>query len=138
MPIESVIDCQTDLIASGFIPNTDLNPLNPEDCKDVSEKGKSKSLLQAYEVAAEGQDLQYFKEMLADHANAMAQEEQRKEDAAAEKAAKADRKKRKSDAKVESADVDIDDVDDTAEVKKSAKKRKKVAESDDEEAEKVS
>ncbi len=123
---------------SAWIPNTDLNPLSPEDCKEVSEKGKAKSLLAAYEVASEGHDLTYFKEMLAAHASAMAEEEQRIQEIAAEKAAKAERKKRKSEAKVEADDVDMEDADNAAEVKKSAKKRKKVAESDDEEPEKVS
>ena len=123
---------------SAWIPNTDLNPLSPDDCKEVNEKGKSKSLLAAYEVASEGHNLEYFKEMLAEHANAMAEEEERKAALAAEKAAKADKKKRKSEPKAESEDVDMDDADDSAEVKKSAKKRKKVAESDDDETEKVS
>lgn len=115
-----------------------MSPLNPEDCKGVAEKGKSKALLAAYEVAAEAQNLQYFKEVLTEHANAMAAEEQRKDELAAEKAAKAERKKRKSDVKAEADDVDMEDADDVEEVKKSTKKRKKVAESEDEEPEKVS
>lgn len=104
----------------------------------MSEKGKGKALIAAYEVAAEGQDLQYFKELLTEHANAMAAEEQYREELAAEKAAKAERKKRKSEAKIETDDVDMEDADDAEEVKKSTKKRKKVAESEDEEPEKVS
>ena len=129
----------TNCSISGWIPNTDLTPLNPDDCKDVAAKGKGKALLAAYGVAGEGNNLAHFKELLTEHANAMAAEEQRREELAAEKAAKAaDRKKRKSAAKVETDDVDMKDVDDTTEVKKSAKKRKKAPESDDEQPEKVS
>ncbi|KIV84314.1 hypothetical protein, variant [Exophiala sideris] len=117
-----------------WIPNYDLVPLNPEDCKDVPEKGKSKSLLAAFAVAAEGHDLQYFKDMLNDHAAAMQADIDAKEAREAEKAVKADKKKRKSDAKVETEDVEMEDAD--AAPKKSSKKRKKEADSDDEESEK--
>ncbi|KIX02242.1 uncharacterized protein Z518_08181 [Rhinocladiella mackenziei CBS 650.93] len=119
-----------------WIHNTDLTPLNPEECKDVPEKGKSKSLLAAYQVAAEGNDLQFFKNMLDDHAAAMQAEIDAKEARAAEKAAKAERKKRKSEAKADTEDVDMDDADAVAEPKKSSKKRKKEIDSDDEESEK--
>jgi hypothetical protein len=126
-------------LRSAWIPNTDLAPLTPEECKEISEKGKGKALLAAYEVASEVHDLQYFKDMLTEHANAMAAEEQRMEELAAEKAAKAEKKKRrKSEAKVEDDDVGVEDEDDTTDVKKSAKKRKKIVDSDDEETEKVS
>ena len=118
------------------MPNTDLGDLKPEDCKDVSEKGKSKSLIAAYQVAAEGHDLDYFKNMLMEHAKALEEDELRRQELAEQKAAKADKKKRKSETKVEDDDVDMADADD-AEVKKSAKKRKKAAESDDEAPEKV-
>ncbi|EXJ90254.1 hypothetical protein A1O1_03353 [Capronia coronata CBS 617.96] len=117
-----------------WIPNTDLAPLNPDDCKDVSEKGKSKSLLAAYEVAAEDHDLQYFKSMLDDHAAAIQAEIDAKEAREAEKAAKSDKKKRKSEAKIETEDVEMDDADPAP--KKSSKKRKKEADSEDEESEK--
>ncbi|KAI1619116.1 hypothetical protein EDD36DRAFT_427894 [Exophiala viscosa] len=117
-----------------WIPNYDLAPLNPEDCKDMPEKGKTKSLLAAFAVAAEGHDLQYFKDMLNDHAAAMQADIDAKEAREAEKAAKGDKKKRKSDAKVETEDVEMEDAD--AAPKKSSKKRKKEAGSDDEETEK--
>lgn len=110
--------------------------MTPDDCKDVSEKGKSKSLLEAYKVAAEGHDLEYFKNMLEQHAAAIREDEEAREAKEAEKAEKADRKKRKSDAKLaKSDDVDMEDADSSP--KKSSKKRKKDAESDDEETEKV-
>jgi len=112
-----------------------LSPLEPEQCKDVSEKGKTKSLIEAYKIAAEGHDLQHFKDMLMQHEAALQEDEDRKAQREAEKAAKADKKKRKSEVKAD--DVDMEDADDTA-PKKSSKKRKKDAESDDEEPEKVS
>ncbi|KAL2410816.1 hypothetical protein ABEF95_001954 [Exophiala dermatitidis] len=118
-----------------WIPNTDLTPLNPEECKDVSEKGKSKSLLAAYEVAAENHDLQYFKDMLDEHAAAMQADIEAREAREAEKAAKSDKKRRKSEAKVvDTEDVEMEDAEPAP--KKSSKKRKKEADSDDEESEK--
>jgi hypothetical protein len=125
------------LLCSAWIPNTDLTDLDPEECKNVNEKGKSKQLIAAYQVAAEGHDLAYFKNMLTEHALAMEADEASKAEKAAEKAEKAAKKKRKSEAKVQDEDVDMEDVDDTAETKKSSKKRKKAADSDDEETEKV-
>lgn len=115
-----------------------MTPLDPADCKDVSPKNKSKSLLAAYEVAAEGHDLKYFKSLLADHQAAVQQEmdeaeaeENAKAAAKAEKAEKAKKTKRKS--KGADTDVEMEDTDDKK--PKSSKKRKN-AEAEDE-AEKV-
>lgn len=109
-------------------------------CKDVSEKGKTKQLISAYEVASENHDLDYFKEMLIAHEAAIQQDEDNKAAKIAEKEAqkaakKADKKKRKSEVKVDE-DVEMEDVDEAP--KKTTKKRKKEPESDDEEPEKVS
>ncbi|RMZ79226.1 hypothetical protein DV737_g3476, partial [Chaetothyriales sp. CBS 132003] len=122
-----------------WIHNTDLTELNPEDCKDVTEKGKNKSLIEAYKIAAEGHDLQHFKELLIDHAKFLEQEEALKAEKEAEKAQKAAKKKRKSEAKAQDDDADARDADadDADAAPKSAKKRKKAAETDDEEPEKV-
>ncbi|KAK5197349.1 hypothetical protein LTR92_003288 [Exophiala xenobiotica] len=116
-----------------WIHNTDLAPLSPEDCKDVSEKGKAKALLAAFQVAAEGHDLEYFKNMLHEHNAAMQADWDAKEAREAERAAKADKKKRKSEVK---ADTDVELEDAEAAPKKSSKKRKKDVDSDDEESEK--
>jgi hypothetical protein len=121
---------------SAWIPNTDLADLNPEECKNVTEKGKAKSLLAAYAVAAENHDLQHFKTMLDDHARAIQADIEAAEQREAEKAAKSDKKKRKSEVKIDTEDVEMEDAD--APAKKSSKKRKKEADSDDEESEKVS
>jgi hypothetical protein len=125
---------------SAWIPNTDLTSLDPASCKDVPEKGKSKQLLAAYAVAAEGHDLQYFKELLADHQRALQQElEEQEAQQAAKEAAKAERaakkNKRKSMDIVDDLDIDMEDADEPKKPK-SSKKRKKDAETDGE-AEKV-
>ena len=124
---------------SAWIPNTDLNPLDPEDCKNVSDKGKTKSLIAAYEVASEKHDLQHFKNILAQHEREVQAHIEAAEAKEAEKAAKAERKKRKSEAAAAAAveDVEMEDADDAGETKKSSKKRKKDVDSDDEEPEKV-
>lgn len=130
--------------SSAWIPNTDLTPLDPESCKNVPEKGKGKTLLAAYRVAAENHDLQYFKDLLAEHQRAVQQEaEEREAKAAAKAAAKAQKeekkKRRKSATAAEEAeDIEMDEADqEDHEKPKSARKRKKDAESDVEE-EKVS
>ncbi|RMZ92696.1 hypothetical protein DV736_g25, partial [Chaetothyriales sp. CBS 134916] len=48
-----------------WIHNSGLTSLKAEDCKDVSEKGKNKSLIEAYKIAAEDHELQYFKDLLS-------------------------------------------------------------------------
>ncbi|KAE8419786.1 hypothetical protein BDV36DRAFT_127625 [Aspergillus pseudocaelatus] len=121
-----------------WIPNTDLTPLEPAACKEVSEKGKSKLLLAAYSVAADGHDLQHFKTLLADHQRAIEQEEEEREaEAAAKAAAKAEKdakkNKRKSMEIVDDEDIDMEDADEEAKKPKSSKKRKKDAEADTEE-----
>jgi dihydroorotase-like cyclic amidohydrolase len=131
-----------DPFVSAWLPNTELTNLDPEECKDFSEKGKTKSLIQAYHVAAEGNDLEHFKAMLLDHQKAMQEDQERRdarETAKAEKAERAEKKKRKSEAAEEDEDVDMEDAEEEgkSEPKKSSKKRKKEVESDGED-EKVS
>ncbi|KAJ5291099.1 hypothetical protein N7478_000350 [Penicillium angulare] len=110
-----------------WIPNTNLTPLDPAACKDVSEKNKAKSLISAYKIAAEGHDLQYFKSLLSDHEAALEQEreeaereEEEKEKAKAEKAAKKNKRKSKGP----ETDVEMEDEEDTKK-SKATKKRKK-------------
>ena len=64
-----------------WMPNTELTPLDPEDevVKSPSEKGKSKTLLAAYAIAAEANDLQHFKSMLAEHQKAIQQDIEERE-----------------------------------------------------------
>ena len=130
---------------SAWIPNTDLTPITAEECRDAPEKGKSKLLIEAFKVAGEEHDIDYFKDMIIAHEEAMqvekdakaekeAEKEAEKAQKAAAKATKSDKKKRKSEVKADD-DVEMEDVDEAP--KKSSKKRKKDAESDDEETEKV-
>ncbi|KAJ5475088.1 hypothetical protein N7539_008154 [Penicillium diatomitis] len=125
-----------------WIPNTQLTPITPEECKDVPEKGKAKGLIAAYKVAAEGHDLDYFKQMLADHEAAIQQEIEEEEAAeAAKAAAKAEKEAAKEAAKAEKeaakkatknkrkskgaeTDVEMEDVDDSKKAKPASKKRK--------------
>jgi hypothetical protein len=131
-------DSHANHFPSAWLPNTELAALDPEECKDVSEKGKTKALIQAYHVAAEGHDLEHFKTMLADHQKAMQEDQERREAREAAKTAKPDRvdkKKRKSEIAEEDEDVDMEDEEEEAKSppKKSSKKRKKEVESDAEE-----
>lgn len=134
---------------SAWIPNTQLTPITPDECKDVSEKNKSKGLIAAYRVAAEGHDLDYFKQMLADHEAAIQQEIEEEEAAeaakaekeAAKEAAKAEKEaakkatKNKRKSKGAETDVEMEDAEDSKKSKASSKKRKNET---DAEAEKVS
>jgi hypothetical protein len=120
---------------SAWIPNTDLTPLDPATCKDVSEKGKSKQLIAAYHVAAENNDLAHFKDLLADHQRAIQQEEEEMEaQAAAKAAAKAEKESKKNKRKSMDIhdDVDMEDAEEGGKAPKSSKKRKKDAEAEDE------
>ncbi|KAL4739013.1 hypothetical protein BDV11DRAFT_127061 [Aspergillus similis] len=118
-----------------WIPNTDLSPLDPATCKDISEKGKSKSLVAAYNVAAENHDLAYFKNMLADHQAAIQQEEEEREAQeaakAAAKAAKESKKNKRKSMEIRD-DVEMEDADEEKQPK-SSKKRKKDAEAEGDE-----
>ncbi|KAJ5217484.1 uncharacterized protein N7469_011109 [Penicillium citrinum] len=121
-----------------WIPNTALTPLDPAECKNVSEKNKAKSLVSAYKVAAEGHDLAHYKKVLSEHQNALDQEareleekEAEKEAAKAEKArAKAEKaekaeKNKKTNKRKSKADTDVEmEEDDGKKSKTTAKKRK--------------
>ncbi|KXG51356.1 uncharacterized protein PGRI_093680 [Penicillium griseofulvum] len=116
-----------------WVPNTNLTPLDPAECKDISEKNKTKSLINAYKVASEGHNLQYFKKLLNDHQAAIDQEEaefeaQEAEKAAAKAAKEAKKGKRKS--KGAETDVEMEDADDSKKSKAPSKKRKKDVDTD--------
>ena len=116
-----------------WMPNTELTPLDPEDeaVKSPPEKGKSKTLLAAYAKAAEANDLQHFKNMLAEHQKAIQQDIEEREALAAERAAakKAKKSRKSSEAVADDGDeMDVDD--DEAAEKPKSKKRKKAEDSD--------
>lgn len=140
------------MVDSAWIVNSALTPLNPGDTAEDKLKPKmSASLRNAYILADERHDLDYFRSILAEHQEAEKQlqeeiaakeaEKQEKEAKKEERAAKASEKtkgsekkaKRKSTAKSKDAVTDEDemDVDDKESVEaKPSKKRKKDADSD--------
>ena len=129
MPLRSVLYTNNPS-ASAWMPNTDLNPLDTAAIDPDDTKGKSKQLIAAYVKAAEENDLQHYKDMLADHQKAVKEEQEAQAERDAAKAAKA---KRKSvDASAAAADDEDEmDVDEDQEVAKpKSKKRKKEADSD--------
>lgn len=112
---------------SAWITNTELTPLTAEECQEVDEKHKPKGLLAAYKVGAEGHDLDFFKQMLADHEKAVEEDRARKAEADLKKKSKSKRKSSTADEN----DADEMEVDEeTAESKPKTKKRKKSVESD--------
>ena len=121
-----------DLCFSAWIVNTELTPLSVEECQDATEKGKSKNLIEAYKVAAQGHDLAYYKEMLADHMHAIQEDNEARAEREAKKANKAKRKSIAESAAAESAaDADAMDVDEeVGEPKPKSKKRKKSLDSE--------
>jgi len=123
------------------MPNVDLRPLDTEELKNETQGKKSKQLWGAYQVAAEGHDLQHFKDVLATHEEELREDAAAAEAAAEEKAAKAAAKKsgKKSKASADEDTVMEDDEDAADEEEeeggkkaKASKKRKKDAESEGE------
>ncbi|KAJ4343219.1 hypothetical protein N0V87_000441 [Didymella glomerata] len=111
--------------------NTELLTFDIEDVKKDVESGnsakKNKALWSAYEIAAEGHDLAYFKNMLASHEAALQEDAEAKEAKEAEKQEKKEKAaKRKSIAAADSDDVEMADAgDDAAPSAKKAKASKK-------------
>jgi cobalamin biosynthesis protein CobT len=132
------------VIHSTWLVNTGLTPLEPEECTTKPIK-MSKSLQQAYAIAAEGHDLDFYKQVLADFqeesARLEAEAQTKKEEAETKAAAKAEKDakakdgeakdKKKKSRKSKAADEDDIEMED-AEAPKSSKKRKKDADSDGE------
>ncbi|KAE8852686.1 hypothetical protein PTNB29_10076 [Pyrenophora teres f. teres] len=119
--------------------NTDLLPFDLDEVKKDVESGnqakKNKALWDAYQIAAEGHELSWFKEMLSAHESAMAEDIEQREQKEAQKKEKAEKSaKRKSTAVDESEDVEMEDADSAAPStkKKATKKRKKTDETEDE------
>lgn len=122
-----------DISGSAWMPNTDLTPLDPASIDTDDTKGKSKPLVAAFAKAAEDNDLQHYKDMLADHQKAVKEEQEAQAERDAKKSAKGKRKSVDASA-VAADDEDEMDVDeDEEEPKPKSKKRKKEADSDGEE-----
>ncbi|KAF1946205.1 PWWP domain-containing protein [Clathrospora elynae] len=118
--------------------NTELLPFDIEDVKKDVESGnqakKSKALSEAYQTAAEGHELSYFKEVLQAHDHAMQEDNNLRDQKEMQKKEKA--AKRKSTVADESEDVEMEDAGDdaapSAKKAKATKKRKKEDESNGE------
>lgn len=123
---------KADISGSAWMPNTDLTPLDPASIDTDDTKGKSKPLVAAYAKASEDNDLQHFKDMLADHQKAVKEEQEAQAERDAKKSAKGKRKSVDTAAAADDEDeMDIDE--DEEEPKPKSKKRKKEADSDGEE-----
>lgn len=112
-----------------------MDALKKEVADGTSSKKRNKQLWAAYEVAAEGHDLDYFKQLLKEHEQAIEADVQAAADAAA--AAEVKKAEKKSSKKSISAaggdDVEMEDADSSSAKKKPSKKRKKSDETDGEE-----
>lgn len=115
-----------------WIPNTELTPITPSECGEAAEKQKSKTLTEAYKVAAEGHDLAHFKQVLLEHQEMLSAEVEAKAEREAKKAEKVAKQKRKSDVAAVS-NTDKMDIDDAQPSKSQVKKRKKDAAADESE-----
>lgn len=123
---------KADISGSAWMPNTDLTPLDPASIDTDDTKGKSKPLVAAFAKASEDNDLQHFKDMLADHQKAVKEEQEAQAERDAKKSAKGKRKSVDTAAAADDEDeMDIDE--DEEEPKPKSKKRKKEADSDGEE-----
>lgn len=122
--------------------NTDLQPLDMDEIKkevaDNNQGKKTKALWEAYRVAADEHDLQWFKDMLAEHEKALVKDMEEKAADEVKKQSKKDKTRRKSNAVDEDGDVDME-MEDTGEEgdaplkkAKATKKRKKDVDSDGE------
>ena len=114
--------------SSAWIPNTELNPLDPnsDEIQNFQEKGKTKQLAAAYEKAKQGHDLGAFQTMLREHQKAIEEDLALQEEKAAQKAEKANR----AAARKHGDDMDVDEPASTEKAK--SKKRKKNTEEVDE------
>ena len=126
--------------------NTNLTPLEASECESLPSAKMTKALSQAWKVAAEGHDLDYFKGLLKVYQEEQAQIEKemreeeeryareaeerkaREEEEAKEAAEDEAKTKKKKPRKSKGGDGDVEMED--ADAPKSAKKRKKEAESD--------
>ena len=134
-------------VRSQWMVNTSLTPLDPAECTETPSSKMTKALQNAWKIASEDHDLDYFKGLLKTWQEEQAQiekeiREQEELDAVraaekaekdAEEAAKATEedskpKKKSKSRKSTGGDEDVEMAD--ADAPKSSKKRKKEAESD--------
>lgn len=119
-----------DIAGSAWMPNTDLTPLDTDTIDTDDTKGKSRPLVAAYAKAHENNDLQHFKDMLADHQKALKEEQDAQAERDAKKATKAKRKSVDASAATADEEDEMDIDAEEEEPKPKSKKRKKEADSD--------
>ncbi|KAL9604823.1 MAG: hypothetical protein Q9219_000271 [cf. Caloplaca sp. 3 TL-2023] len=116
-----------------WMPNTDLTTLDTAAIDPDDTKGKTKALAAAFAKASEENDLQHFKDMLADHQKAVKEEQDAQAERDAKKASKAKRKSVDATAAAADDEDEMEIDDDEEAPKPKSKKRKKEADSDGEE-----
>ncbi|KAI3397615.1 hypothetical protein diail_10588 [Diaporthe ilicicola] len=116
----------------GWVSNKDLVDLDPEKVEEQITPKMRKDLQLAHQIAAEGHDLDYYKDLLQQFQEELIEKQKAAEaKAAAGSTPKKSKKQAKSSTDVE--DVEMEDVDDepsTAKAKKSDKKRKNTEDSE--------
>lgn len=116
----------------GWVSNKDLVDLDSDTVADLITPKMRKDLQLAHEIAAEGHELEYYKDLLQQFQEELIEKQKAAEaKAAAAATPKKSKKQAKSSADVE--DVEMEDVDDepsTAKAKKSEKKRKTTEDSE--------
>lgn len=116
----------------GWVSNKDLVDLDSDKVSGLITPKMRKDLQLAHEIAAEGHDLEYYKDLLQQFQEELIEKQKAAEaKAAAAATPKKSKKQAKSSADVE--DVEMEDVDDepsTAKAKKSEKKRKNTEDSE--------
>lgn len=125
---------------SAWEVNTALQKLDIDAVKKEVKTGntmkKKKALWEAFVIASEEHDLEWFKDMLQGHEEAMQVDLEEQEVKEAVKKEKKEKKARKSTAPVESGDDEMGDVDDEGKTPaKKAKQSKKRKKEDDSEGE---
>ena len=134
----SIILSRSDEVNSSWIPNTDLTHLELEDVSETKANGKTKSLAEAYQVAREGHDLPWYKNLLFQHEQTMANLQAQREEEKAQKGKKSTRKSKDiaddgdDDASMEDAINDGATDGEGGKKAKPAKKRKKDLDSEGE------
>ncbi|KAG8164892.1 hypothetical protein KVR01_005167 [Diaporthe batatas] len=116
----------------GWVSNKDLVDLDSDKVSDLITPKMRKDLQLAHEIAAEGHNLEYYKDLLQQFQEELIEKQKAAEaKAAAAATPKKSKKQAKSSADVE--DVEMEDVDDeppTTKAKKSEKKRKNTEDSE--------
>ncbi|CAK7199609.1 hypothetical protein SEUCBS139899_002292 [Sporothrix eucalyptigena] len=110
----------------GWVPNQDMNELDPEKARDAINDKMRKDLQQAHLLAAENNSLDYYKDLLRQFQEEKEEAEEAKRQAAEAKRLAASTPKKSKKAKDEDVDMlDVpDDDDEAAASTKKSKKRK--------------